>query len=337
MHMADALISPAVGGIMWAATAGLTVYSAKKLREDPDERRVPLMGVLGAFVFAAQMINFSIPGTGSSGHMGGGMLLCILMGPYAAFLTMASVLVVQALFFADGGLLALGCNVCNLGFFTSFIAYPLIYKHMAGNRPSPGRIMAASLAASILGLQMGALGVVLETALSGISDLPVTGFLLLMQPIHLAIGVVEGMVTAALVGFLYKARPEIMGVAGYSQTVRAVPLKTVLAGFVLAAVLTGGVFSWFASSAPDGLEWALHHVTGKTELEAPAGGVHGAFAGLQEQTVLFPDYDFKKSDEGKKPVSAGEGGESVVRPGASVSGLVGGCSRRFWPFSWAWV
>ena len=94
MHMADALISPAVGGAMWAATAGLTVYSARKLKQEMDDRKLPLMGVLGAFVFAAQMINFTIPATGSSGHLGGGMILAIMLGPYAAFLTMASVLTV---------------------------------------------------------------------------------------------------------------------------------------------------------------------------------------------------------------------------------------------------
>ena len=86
MHMADALISPAVGGTMWAAAAGVTFYSAHKMRCALDERRVPLMGVLGAFVFAAQMINFTIPGTGSSGHLGGGLLLAILLGSPAAFI-----------------------------------------------------------------------------------------------------------------------------------------------------------------------------------------------------------------------------------------------------------
>ena len=79
MHMADALISPVVGGAMWAGTAGLIAYSAKKVKEEADDRKVPLMGVLGAFIFAAQMINFSIPVTGSSGHLGGGMILAILL------------------------------------------------------------------------------------------------------------------------------------------------------------------------------------------------------------------------------------------------------------------
>ena len=92
MHMADALISPVVGGTMWAASAGLIGYCSKKVKDDLDDARIPLMGVVGAFIFAAQMINFTIPGTGSSGHLGGGMILAILLGPHAGFLTMASVL-----------------------------------------------------------------------------------------------------------------------------------------------------------------------------------------------------------------------------------------------------
>jgi len=132
MHMADALISPAVGGTMWAAPAGLIGYCSKKVKDDLDDARIPLMGVVGAFIFAARMINFTIPGTGCSGHLGGGMILAILLGPYAGFLTMASVLVVQALFFADGGLMALGCNIFNLGFLPCFIAYPLIFKNISG-------------------------------------------------------------------------------------------------------------------------------------------------------------------------------------------------------------
>ena len=94
MHMADALVSPAVGGTMWAASAVTAAYCAKMVREEDDPARVPLMGVAGAFIFAAQMLNFTIPGTGSSGHLGGGLILAILLGPEAAFLVMASVLAV---------------------------------------------------------------------------------------------------------------------------------------------------------------------------------------------------------------------------------------------------
>ena len=95
MHLADALISPAVGGTMWAAAAGLLAWCARQVKRAPNHRLVPMMGVLGAFVFAAQMINFPIPGTGSSGHLGGGLLLAILLGPSAAFMVMASVLAVD--------------------------------------------------------------------------------------------------------------------------------------------------------------------------------------------------------------------------------------------------
>ncbi len=166
MHMADALISPAVGGVCGLAAAGLLARCARRLQRDLREDLVPLMGVLGAFVFAAQMINFSIPGTGSSGHLGGGLLLAVLLGPSAAFLVIASVLTVQALFFADGGLLALGCNLINLGFFPAFVAYPLLYQPLARGAYGTLRAGAAAVVAGVVGLQLGALGVVVETACS---------------------------------------------------------------------------------------------------------------------------------------------------------------------------
>jgi cobalt/nickel transport system permease protein len=131
MHMADALLSPTVGGTMLAATAATTLYCTRKVQRQLDNRKIPLMGVLGAFVFAAQMINVAIPATGSSGHIGGGLLLAILLGPHAAFLTLSSVLTVQALFFADGGLLALGCNIFNLGFFHALLLTLLFIKKLS--------------------------------------------------------------------------------------------------------------------------------------------------------------------------------------------------------------
>src|SRR5210317_881230 len=131
MHMADALISPAVGGTMWAASAGLIGYCSKKVKDDMDDVRIPLMGVVGAFIFAAQMINFTIPGTGSSGHLGGALLLSVMLGPHAGLLVIASVLLVQALIFADGGILALGCNIFNIGVIPCLIVYPLIFRPLA--------------------------------------------------------------------------------------------------------------------------------------------------------------------------------------------------------------
>jgi cobalt/nickel transport system permease protein len=325
MHMADALISPAVGGTMWAATAVTTVYCARKIREENDLSRIPLMGVAGAFIFAAQMLNFTIPGTGSSGHLGGGLMLAVLLGPEAAFLVMASVLTVQALFFADGGLLALGANIMNLGFFTAFIAYPLVYRPIAGKDPSRGRIIAASMVAAIVGLQLGSLGVVLETTLSGVSELPFSAFVLLMQPIHLAIGVVEGIVTAAVILFVQQAQPELLSRRAEGEKLAGLNLRPVLIGFAVAAVLAGGVFSWFASTKSDGLEWSIAKVAGTSELET-TDPLHAALARIQERTALLPGYSLRKPASGSDSAAPGESAPASAadQAGTSGSGLIGG-------------
>lgn len=328
MHMADALISPAVGGVMWAATAGLTVYGARRIQNGADDNHVPLMGVLGAFIFAAQMINFTIPATGSSGHLGGGLILAILLGPYAAFLTMASVLTVQALFFGDGGLLALGCNIFNLGFWPCFLAYPFIYKPIAGANPTPRRIFLGASLAAIVGLQLGAFGVVLETLASGISELPFTTFVLLMQPIHLAIGIVEALVTTAVVTFVWRARPEVLEMAVTGKTSGGLNLRPVLIGLAVVAAITGGILSWFASANPDGLEWAMFKTAGREELEAPADSIHGDLSRIQEQTAFLPDYGFKTpaQPEGEAHAATPEttGSWPGISAGTSVSGIIGG-------------
>lgn len=325
MHMADALISPAVGGTMLAATAGIAAYSVKKVQNDMDESKIPLMGVMGAFVFAAQMINFSIPGTGSSGHLGGGMLLAILLGPYAGFLTMASILLIQALFFGDGGLLAYGCNVFNLGFYTCFVAYPIIYKKLVRKGVNPRNIFVGSIVSSVVGLQLGAFSVVVETLLSGKTELPFGQFLLLMQPIHLAIGVIEGLATAAIVTFIWRARPEILERAAMGETLSGVPIKKVLTGFAVAAVIVGGLLSWFASTSLDGLEWSIERVAGTTELETP-DGIHKIFSEIQSKTAFLPDYSFKTGQDDVQNQQAVEDEESwpSVDAGTSVSGVVGG-------------
>lgn len=313
MHMADALVSPEVGGVMMAATVGVAAYSIKKVQNDLDDKKVPMMGVMGAFVFAAQMINFSIPATGSSGHIGGGMLLAIMLGPYAGYLTMTSILFIQALFFGDGGLLAFGCNAFNLGFYTCFIAYPLIYKWITRKGLTSGRIFGASMVSSIVGLQMGAFSVVLETLFSGKTELPFGTFVLLMQPIHLGIGLVEGLVTAAVVTFVWKARPEIIENSLAGRAMGSIPIKKVLTGILVAALFIGGFVSWFASSNPDGLEWSMERTAGTAELEA-SNSVHEVFENIQSKTAFLPDYSFKTTSEV----------ESSGNAGTSVSGIVGG-------------
>jgi len=313
MHMADALLSPAVGGAMWVASAATLAVCARKVSARSEDRIVPLMGVLGAFVFAAQMINFAIPGTGSSGHLGGGLLLAILLGPSAAFLAIASVLTVQALFFADGGLLALGANLFNIGVLPCFVAYPLLYRPLAPAGSSRARVGIAASVAAVGGLLLGATGVVLQTVASGISSLPAGPFLALMLPIHLAIGLAEGLATAALVLFLAKARPDLLPAAPAPLRRRS------LAGFAVAAALVAGVLSWFASPQPDGLEWSIARAAGMAELKAPEGGMHGSMARLQSTTTLLPDYDLPAS----RAAAQGEAAWPEVNAGKSFAGLVG--------------
>ena len=324
MHMADALISPVVGGTMLVATVGVAAYSVKKIQNDMDDKKIPLMGVMGAFVFAAQMINFSIPGTGSSGHLGGGMLLAISLGPHAGFLTMAAIVLIQALFFGDGGLLAYGCNVFNLGFYTCFIAYPYIYKWFTRKGINAKKIFGSSMVSAIIGLQMGAFSVVLETLLSGKTELTFVKFVLLMQPIHLAIGVVEGLVTSAIVTFVWKARPEIIEKASIGESLGNISIKKVLTGLIIAVIIVGGALSWFASSNPDGLEWSMEKTAGTAELEA-TGDMHKTLSNIQNKTAFLPDYSFKVSEtETKDETSANEEAWPAVSAGTSVSGIVGG-------------
>ena len=321
MHMADALISPTVGFAMMTATAGLAAYSIKKINNDMDEKKIPLMGVLGAFVFAAQMINFTIPATGSSGHIGGGMLLAALLGPYAGFLAMASILLIQALFFGDGGLLAYGCNVFNMGFYTCFIAYPYIYKLITRKALNSRNILVASMISAVIGLQLGAFSVVLETLFSGKTELPFGTFVMLMQPIHLAIGIVEGLVTASIINYVWKARPELLEKAVTDEGIGSLHLDRILKCFLVAAVIVGCVLSWFASANPDGLEWSMEKVAGTTELTSP-DEIHQLFFTIQEKTALLPDYNFKVTDD--LSISENDSTWPAVNMGTSVSGLIGG-------------
>lgn len=315
MHMADALISPIVGGTMWLATAGVGTHSVNKVKTVMDEKKVPLMGVMGAFIFAAQMINFSIPGTGSSGHIGGGLLLAILLGPYAGFITMASILTIQALFFADGGLLALGCNIFNLGFFTCFIAYPLIYKRLTKKGQSTKRVFFASIVTSVIGLQLGAFSVVLETVFSGKIDLSFGAFTVAMQSVHLVIGIVEGLVVATVVSFVLKTRPEIIENTTLNLPLGSISIKKVLGIFIVAAVIMGSILSWFASSNPDGLEWSLLN-NSKEQQQEVAYEVTNTAEKIQAKTAILPDYTYKKTQTTEK--------WPLAHSGKSVAGILGG-------------
>jgi cobalt/nickel transport system permease protein len=313
MHIADSLLSPAVGTAMCAVSAAALALSVAKVKKDDlCEKKVPVTGVMGAFVFAAQMINFTIPGTGSSGHIGGGILLAAMLGGFPALLAISAVLIIQCLFFADGGLLALGCNIFNLGVIPCLVVYPLVFKPLVQKGITTGRITAASIAAVVAALQLGALGVVFQTLFSGIAALPFGTFLLLMLPIHFAIGLIEGVITAAVLCFVYKMRPEIMESTLEGTAIKsAAPMKNILALLAVITLIVGGVLSLFVSSYPDGLEWSIERAAGTAELELKDSLLEGALS-IQEKTAIMPDYDFP---------NAGENG-SVM--GTSVAGIAGG-------------
>jgi cobalt/nickel transport system permease protein len=239
MHMSDSLLSPAVGAAMCAVSLAANVYAVKKIKKDDiSKNKIPMIGVATAFVFAAQMCNFTIPATGSSGHIIGGILLASIIGNLPALLSISAVLVVQCLFFADGGLLALGCNIFNMGVIPCLLVYPLLFKPLVKDGMTLKNITVASIVSAVASLQLGAFGVVLETQLSGITALPFLTFLSFMQPIHLAIGIAEGIATAAILCFVYNTRP----------------VATVAIATMLVCVL-----SLFSSPYPDGLEWSIEN------------------------------------------------------------------------------
>ena len=326
MHMADALLAPAVAATMYAATGVTAGISIHKLRKDDEPQKLPTMAVAAALVFAGQMINYTIPGTGSSGHMCGGMLLSALLGPYAGFLSMIVILAIQCLFFADGGLLALGANVWNMAFYGCFVGYFLVWRPImrgklfgAGKGARRGRIILASILGCVITLQLGAFSVVLETSLSGITELPFGAFVALMQPIHLAIGLIEGLITSAVLLFVNEARPELLREADASPSESKRSLRATVAVLAAAALVVGGGLSLLASSNPDGLEWALfgNAEAGYSENMAldednfgKSDAAHDKAAAIQERTSFLPDYAF--SSDGDNPA------------GTTVSGVVGG-------------
>lgn len=310
MHMADALLSPAVGGGMYAVSAATIAYSVHKIKSDElGQQKLPLMAVSGAFVFAAQMINFTIPGTGSSGHIGGGILLAGLLGGAPSLITLAAVLVIQCLFFADGGLLALGANIFNMGVIPCLIVYPLLFRPLLKKGITRQRLTFATVLSAIVSLQLGAFCVVLETMASGVTELPFGTFVALMQPIHLAIGAVEGIITAAVLNFVYQMRPELLTESAgnkVDEQKKSTSIKKVVVTLAILAVLVGGGLSLYASANPDGLEWSVAKTAGTEELEKK-GKVYDEASSIQKRLAFLPDYDFKNG-EGKGTSFSGVAG-----------------------------
>ena len=345
MHMADALLAPAVAATMYVASGTTAGISIHKLKKDDEPQKLPVMAVTAALVFAGQMINYTIPGTGSSGHMCGGMLLSALLGPQAGFLSMIVILAIQCLFFADGGLMALGANVWNMAFYGCFVGYYLIWRPImqsklfgADKKAQRGRIVLASILGCVITLQLGAFSVVLETTLSGITELPFGAFVALMQPIHLAIGLVEGLVTSAVLLFVFESRPELLQCVQPAEGEGAKrSLKAVIAVLAVVVLVVGGGLSLLASSNPDGLEWALfgNAEEGYAEnmgLDEDDYGIESAAAEkagtIQEATAFLPDYAFADSDAAAGTSVSGVVGSAMVAGVAVLICLAGGFFRK---------
>jgi len=344
MHMADALLAPAVAATMYVASGTAAGVSIHKLKKDDEPQKLPTMAVTAALVFAGQMINYTIPGTGSSGHMCGGMLLSALLGPQAGFLSMIVILAIQCLFFADGGLMALGANVWNMAFYGCFVGYYLIWRPIMRSRwfgegkgAQRARIIAASIIGCVVTLQLGAFSVVLETSLSGITELPFGAFVALMQPIHLAIGLVEGLITSAVLVFVFESRPELLREVDASEGQGKRSLKATIAILAVVALIVGGGLSLLASGNPDGLEWALfgNAEEGYAEnmgLDEEDFGLSSAAAdtagSIQESTSFLPDYAFPGSDSAAGTTVSGIVGSAMVAGAALLICLAGGFFRK---------
>lgn len=346
MHMADALLAPAVAATMYVASGVTAGVSVKTVKKDENMAKLPMMAVTSALVFAGQMINYTIPGTGSSGHLCGGMLLSALLGPQAGFLSMVVILAIQCLFFADGGLMALGANCWNMAFYGCFVGYYLLWRPIMRSKLLSGKkaanrvkIALAAVLGCVITLQLGAFSVVLETSASGITELPFGVFVGIMQPIHLAIGLVEGLITTAVLLFVYEARPELImdldtGDAGRKNKCS---LRATIAILAVTAVLVGGGLSLFASTNPDGLEWSMfgNAEAGYSEnmgLDEEDYGVSSKVAEaagtIQEKTAFLPDYAFAGSDSAAGTTVSGLVGSAIVAAVAVLICTIGGFFRR---------
>ncbi len=266
MHIPDGFLSPGVAVFCWVLSALLLWVAARRTRRTLGERQVPLMGVMAAFIFAAQMINFPVAG-GTSGHLLGGVLAAVMLGPWAGMLVMASVIGVQALLFQDGGLLVMGANIFNMGILTALIGYGL-YRGVLG-RSRRVQLSVIGLAAW-LSVLAGALATSLELWLSGTSPLRVV--LPAMLGVHALIGIGEALITVGAVTFVSRARPDVLEGAASPRGGRGW-----IWGGALASLLVV-LLSPLASAYPDGLERVAEDLGFASRTAAPSIHVLGDYA-----------------------------------------------------------
>lgn len=242
LHIPDGFLSTAVSLLCWLIALAALSLAVRRAQADYDERLVPLAGVLAAFIFAAQMINFPVAG-GTSGHLIGAALAFIVLGPWLGLLVMTAVIGLQALLFQDGGLFVMGANILVMGAAPGFVAYGLF--QLAAGYGRTVRLAAAAVGAW-LSVVVGAFVTAVLLGFSGTASLAVV--LPLMVGVHMLIGVGEGLITVAALSFILRSRPQLFGAqpAGHGG-------RWLLAG--VGIVLLVLLLSPYASTSPDGLEW----------------------------------------------------------------------------------
>lgn len=243
LHIPDGFLNLIVSVICWIITALVVGAAISRTNKALGEKQIPLMGVMAAFIFAAQMINFPVAG-GTSGHLLGGALAAIVLGPWAAMLVMTAVIAVQALLFQDGGLLVMGANILNMGLVTAAIGYGL-YRSVSGS----SRAVKLSVAgvAAWLSVMAGALLTALQLWLSGTSQLGIV--IPAMLGVHALIGLGEAFITVSALAFIMQTRPDLLGEGSESAKGSR---SWIFVGGVIALIVV--LLSPFASADPDGLE-----------------------------------------------------------------------------------
>ena len=294
MHMANELLSvPVAAGTWTLAAAGLAII-CRRAKKIITSDSFALMGIMGAFVFAAQMVNFRIPFMpGTSGHMVGAVLLAILLGPYAAAIVMTSVVIIQCLIFQDGGILALGCNIINMAIVPSFVGYA-IYSSLVRTKTTSLRVYLAAIVASTVSLVLSACLVPVQAASSGVLTVPVTTFLVTMIIVHIPIGLIEGFITAAVLLYIRRVRPQIIESSNefFADTGRT-PLY---ASLIILTIIVGAGLSLIASEKPDGLEYSYAERPDQPDFESTVSNESAAVAtveNMQSRLAVLPDYTIR--------------------------------------------
>jgi cobalt/nickel transport system permease protein len=243
LHIPDGFLSIVVSIICWVITIVTLYFAISKTNQSLGEKQIPLMGVMAAFIFAAQMINFPVAG-GTSGHMLGGALAAIVLGPWAGMLVMTAVIALQALLFQDGGLVVMGANILNMGLITAAIGYGL-YRSVSGSSKTV-KLSVAGVAAW-LSVMAGALFTSLQLWLSGTSQLNIV--IPAMMGVHALIGVGEALITVFALAFIIQTRPDLLGEGSESAKGSR---NWIYAGGIISLIVV--LLSPLASGDPDGLE-----------------------------------------------------------------------------------